>query len=64
MEEGEGLPEVYTYELDRSPNTSRVTGIHHDRLKLTVPFPLTIDLTAINRRPSVAPPSESPDLQA
>ncbi|GGK52283.1 Uma2 family endonuclease [Streptomyces flaveus] len=64
VEESEGLPVVYTYELDRSTNTYGVTGIHHDRLKLTVPFPLTIDLTAINRRPPVAPPSEFPDLQA
>ncbi|MEU6554607.1 Uma2 family endonuclease [Streptomyces sp. NPDC046915] len=59
VEEGSnGLPIVYTYELDPSTDTYVNTGIHHDRLKLTVPFPLTIDLTAINRRPPVAPRSE------
>ncbi|MFC8101827.1 Uma2 family endonuclease [Streptomyces sp. NPDC057363] len=60
VEESDGLPVVYTYELDRATDTYTVTGIHHDRLKLTVPFPLTIDLGAINRRPPVASPSEPP----
>lgn len=55
--EGEALPVVYTYELDRSTNTYSVTGIHHERLEVTVPFPITIELTALNRRPPVAPPS-------
>jgi Uma2 family endonuclease len=53
---GNGLPVVYTYELDPATNAYIGTGVHHDRLKLTVPFPLTIDLTAVNRRPPVAPP--------
>ncbi|WAZ24104.1 Uma2 family endonuclease [Streptomyces cinnabarinus] len=56
VEESQGLPVVYTYELDRSTDTYSPIGIHHDRLKVTVPFPLAIDLTAINRRPPVAPP--------
>lgn len=57
-EDGNGFPVVYTYELDPSTNRYVSTGIHHDRLKLAVPFPLTVNLTAINRRPPVAPPSE------
>ncbi|MCX4788783.1 MULTISPECIES: Uma2 family endonuclease [unclassified Streptomyces] len=46
----EGLPVVYAYELDPALKTYVATGIHHDKLRLTVPFPIEIDLTAINRR--------------
>lgn len=42
-------PVVYVYELDRVTGGYAVTGIHHDRLKLTVPFDIDIDLTAIDR---------------
>lgn len=58
VEENNGLPVVYAYELDPSAKVYVPTGIHHDKLSLTVPFPLDIDLTAINRRPTVAPPPE------
>ncbi|MEV0178391.1 Uma2 family endonuclease [Streptomyces sp. NPDC050625] len=58
VEESEGLPVVYAYELDRSTGTYSITGIHHERLKTAVPFPIEIDLTAINRRPPVAPPAQ------
>lgn len=51
VEENEGLPVVYVYELDPATSTYLLTGIHHDRLKLTTPFAITIDLTAVNRRP-------------
>lgn len=27
-----------------------LTGIHHKQLKVDLPFPLDIDLTAVNRR--------------
>ncbi|MFB6816127.1 Uma2 family endonuclease [Streptomyces sp. NPDC056347] len=47
---GDGLPVVYVYELDPALNAYTPTGIHHNRLKLDVPFPLEIDLTAINHR--------------
>ncbi|MFI7703783.1 Uma2 family endonuclease [Nonomuraea sp. NPDC049480] len=40
---------VYVYELDPATKAYAVTGIHHDRLKLTVPFDLDIDLTEIDR---------------
>ncbi|MFI2430936.1 Uma2 family endonuclease [Streptomyces sp. NPDC018693] len=50
VEENSGLPVVYVYELDPATRAYALTGIHHDKLTLTVPFPLTIDLTSINPR--------------
>jgi Uma2 family endonuclease len=50
VEENKGLPVVYIYELDPATKSYTPTGIYHDRLKLTVPFDIDIDLTAINRR--------------
>jgi Uma2 family endonuclease len=50
VEERNGLPVVYVYELDPASTAYVPTGIHHNQLKLTVPFPTDIDLTAINRR--------------
>ncbi|GHK01007.1 hypothetical protein SY2F82_28040 [Streptomyces sp. Y2F8-2] len=58
VEQNNGLPVVYIYELDPQTKAYVPTGIHHDKLRLTVPFPIDIDLTAINRRPPVAPPPE------
>lgn len=40
---------VYVYELDPATSSYALTGIHHDRLKLTVPFDIDIDLTEIDR---------------
>lgn len=51
VEENEGLPVVYVYELDPATTSYGLTGIFHDKLELTVPFHIDIDLTAINRRP-------------
>lgn len=46
---GEGdYPAVYVYELDPATRTYLPTGIFHDRLKLTVPFDIDIDLTEID----------------
>ncbi|MCW2869539.1 Uma2 family endonuclease [Actinacidiphila oryziradicis] len=42
-------PAVYVYELDPGTKTYVVTGIHHDQLKLSVPFTIDIDLTEIDR---------------
>ncbi|MET9340540.1 Uma2 family endonuclease [Nonomuraea sp. NPDC003804] len=42
-------PVVYVNELDPATCAYGLTGIHHDRLKLTVPFDLDIDLTEIAR---------------
>ncbi|MFI6289432.1 Uma2 family endonuclease [Streptomyces sp. NPDC051018] len=50
VEENDGLPIVYVYELDPSTESYVPNGIHHDRLKLTAPFDIDIDLTAVNRR--------------
>ncbi|WP_438486387.1 Uma2 family endonuclease [Streptomyces sp. S186] len=51
VEEDEGLPVVYVYELDPATNSYAPTGIFHSRIKVSVPFPIDIDLTAINKRP-------------
>ncbi|MEW2284772.1 Uma2 family endonuclease [Streptomyces sp. NPDC047841] len=41
-------PVVYVYERDPVAKSYTVTGIHHDRLKLSVPFDIDIDLTEID----------------
>ncbi|MEU6412838.1 Uma2 family endonuclease [Microbispora sp. NPDC046933] len=41
-------PAVYVYELDPATASYAVTGIYHDRLKLSVPFEIDIDLTEID----------------
>ncbi|TDT38318.1 putative restriction endonuclease [Streptomyces sp. BK208] len=50
VEQNNGLPVVYVYELESTTKTYVPTGIFHNRLKLTVPFLIDIDLTAVNRR--------------
>ncbi|GGP53738.1 Uma2 family endonuclease [Streptomyces melanogenes] len=51
VEENEGMPVVHTFELDPGTKSYGLTGIHHKQLKTDRPFPLDIDLTAIDRRP-------------
>lgn len=41
---------VYAYELDPGTRTYGLVGIFHDRLKMSIPFPIDIDLTSIGRR--------------
>jgi Protein of unknown function (DUF820). len=41
-------PVVYVYEIDPATEAYVITGIHHDRLKLTVPFDIDIDLAEID----------------
>lgn len=41
---------VYVYELDPMTKSYVPMGIFHNRLKLTVPFAIDIDLTSVNRR--------------
>lgn len=49
IEQGQGRrPVIYVYELDKATATYVPTGIFHDRLKLTVPFDMDIDLTDID----------------
>ncbi|WP_327431151.1 Uma2 family endonuclease [Streptomyces sp. NBC_01236] len=49
-DDDKGLPVVYVCELDPATKSYGLTGIFHDRLKVTVPFEIEIDLMAINRR--------------
>jgi Uma2 family endonuclease len=49
VENDSGRPIVYVYELDPATKVYVPTGIHHDRLKTTVPFDIDIDLTEIDR---------------
>ena len=44
-----GRPTVYVYELDPASRAYALSGIHHDRLKVTVPFDIDIDLTEIEK---------------
>jgi Uma2 family endonuclease len=48
VEDTGGRPTVYVYELDPATKAYTLTGIHHDLLKLTVPFDIDIDLTEID----------------
>ncbi|MFF3453012.1 Uma2 family endonuclease [Streptomyces sp. NPDC002730] len=49
VESGEGgRPVVYVYELDPATKAYAPSGIHHDRLKLSVPFTIDIDLAEID----------------
>ncbi|SCF63292.1 Endonuclease, Uma2 family (restriction endonuclease fold) [Streptomyces sp. Ncost-T10-10d] len=41
-------PVVWTYECDAVTKKYVSTGVHHDRLKLSVPYDIDIDLTAID----------------
>ncbi|MGW1158364.1 Uma2 family endonuclease [Streptomyces sp. NPDC002513] len=41
-------PVVQVYELSRTSHTYALTGIHHDHLKVDVPYTIDIDLTAID----------------
>jgi Uma2 family endonuclease len=50
VEENDGLPVVHVYEIDPATASYGLTGIHHKQLKVERPFPLEIDLTAIDRR--------------
>ncbi|MEU8399104.1 Uma2 family endonuclease [Nonomuraea sp. NPDC048892] len=47
VEEVNGRPAVYVNELDPATQAYIATGVHHDRLKLMVPFDLDIDLTTL-----------------
>ncbi|WP_112465551.1 Uma2 family endonuclease [Streptomyces triticisoli] len=50
VEEEQGLPVVYVYELDSVTRSYIPNGVYRNRLKLAVPFDIDIDLTAVNRR--------------
>lgn len=48
-EDASGRVTLYAYELDPATSVYGLTGIFHDRVKLTVPFDIDIDLTEIER---------------
>ncbi|MFI0349721.1 Uma2 family endonuclease [Actinomadura sp. 9N407] len=50
VEKDDGRIVVYVYERDPATREYALTGIHHARLKLTVPFDIDIDLTAVGQR--------------
>lgn len=47
VEEENGLPVVHVYELDETTRTYVATGIYRDRLKVTVPFAVALELAAL-----------------
>ncbi|BDU03799.1 Uma2 family endonuclease [Nocardia cyriacigeorgica] len=49
VENIDGRPVVYVYELDPAPGAYAPSGIFHDRLKISVPFEIDIDLSEIDR---------------
>ncbi len=49
VENVDGRPVVYVYELDPATKVYALTGIHHDRLCSSVPFDIDIDLTEVDR---------------
>jgi Uma2 family endonuclease len=55
VEQDDGRTIVYVYQLDPATGSYVPTGIHHDRLKLTLPFDIDIDIdltsTGSLRRP-------------
>ncbi|KAB2343030.1 Uma2 family endonuclease [Actinomadura rudentiformis] len=50
VENDEGRTVVYVYERDPATGCYAPSGIHHDRLKVSVPFDIEIDLNAVGRR--------------
>jgi hypothetical protein len=42
-------PVVWTYECDEVTKKYVSTGVHRDRLKLSAPYDIDIDLTAIDQ---------------
>ncbi|MFJ6697009.1 Uma2 family endonuclease [Streptomyces sp. NPDC091272] len=47
IEDEAGAPTVHTYELDAMTKLYVLTGIHRERLRTSVPFPLDIDLDSL-----------------
>lgn len=50
VEREDGQTVVYVYQRDLETGSFALTGIHHDRLVLPIPFPIDIDLAAVGRR--------------
>ncbi|MGC4949245.1 Uma2 family endonuclease [Streptomyces sp. DT224] len=56
VEDQDGRTVVYVFELEPATGAYTSTGIFHDRMKVSVPFPVELDLTAIMPRRRVADP--------
>jgi hypothetical protein len=56
VENHDGRAVVYVFELEPSTGAYTSTGIFHDRMKVSVPFPADLDLTAITARRRAAAP--------
>ncbi|MBW1599552.1 Uma2 family endonuclease [Streptomyces sp. JJ38] len=50
FERAEGRTVAYLYELDPASRCYGLTGIHHEQLKTSVPFPFAMDLTSVSTR--------------
>lgn len=50
VENDEGRAVAYTYERDPATGCYGLTGIHHGRLKTSVPFAIDIDLDTVDAR--------------
>ncbi|MFJ1593954.1 Uma2 family endonuclease [Kitasatospora albolonga] len=48
VENHDGRAVVYVFELEPATGMYTSTGIFHDRMKVTVPFPMDLDLTEID----------------
>lgn len=51
VEHEQGQTVVYTYDLDPATGGYGIPGIHHERLVVSVPYPIDIDLTKVGARP-------------
>lgn len=49
IENDRGRPVAYVYELDPATRIYTLTGIFHEQLRLPVPFPIDVSLTALSR---------------
>ncbi|MFD0691307.1 Uma2 family endonuclease [Actinomadura fibrosa] len=49
VENGDGGPVVCVFELDPTTEAYKSTGVHCNRLKVSVPFDVDIDLTEVHR---------------
>lgn len=56
VENRDGRAVVYVFELEPSTGAYTSTGIFHDRMKVSVPFTVDLDLTAITSRRRAAAP--------
>ncbi|WP_042434169.1 Uma2 family endonuclease [Streptacidiphilus anmyonensis] len=54
VENDKGRAVVYVFELEPATRVYTPTGIFHERLKTSVPFPVDLDLTAITSRRGAA----------